>query len=252
VPSAAVFDEWYESIAASPHWDAFVGDGLGLPDGVKSTGYLSGPGLVEVLQRLGLNDGQTLVELGCGRAGYGLDATRQTGASLIGIDFAPAALRAAQATAEKMGLSDRTEFRAADLAETGLNDAIADAVLCVDAFHFASSPAAAAQECRRLLRPGGRLVITTWAAADQDASGGLPERIARMDIRRDLTVAGLVNIGVEARPDWSRTEVAFWSAASKLDPGDDPPMINLRDEAREFLPLADALQRLLVTATAPR
>jgi SAM-dependent methyltransferase len=250
-PSAQVFDEWYEAIAASPVWDEFVGEALHLPDGVQSTGYLSGPGLLEVVQRLALRRGEMLVELGCGRAGYGLAAIRESGAHLIGVYFAPAALRAAQAAAKRFGVADRAEFRAADLAVTGLSADVADALLCVDAFHFGSSPAAAALECRRVLRPGGRLVITTWAPADQDAARMLPERIARLNVQRDLAAAGFIGVEVEVRPQWSRIEHDFWAAASRVDAGDDPAMITLRDEAREFLPLACALQRLLVFARAP-
>jgi hypothetical protein len=50
----------------------------------------------------------------------------------------------------------------ADLTDPGLPGGSADTVLCVDAFHFASSITGAADECARLLRPGRKLGITTW------------------------------------------------------------------------------------------
>jgi SAM-dependent methyltransferase len=150
-----------------------------------------------------------------------------------------------------LGLADRAEFRLADLAGTGLPDQSADALLCVDAFHFASSPLQAALECRRLLKPGGRILITTWQPSSPAAARRLPARIARMDIESDLQSAGFVAIEVLPRPDWSHVETAFWTAASTIDPGDDPALITLRDESLEFLPLADALRRLLVVAATP-
>jgi Methyltransferase domain len=46
------------------------------------------------------------------------------------------------------GLAGRARFVVGDLTRTGLPRASADAVVCVDAFHFASDPAAAARARR--------------------------------------------------------------------------------------------------------
>ena len=48
-PDAASFDRWYRAIAASTRWDPFMREWLELPPQVQSNGYLTGPGLVEVL-----------------------------------------------------------------------------------------------------------------------------------------------------------------------------------------------------------
>lgn len=189
MPAAGVFDAWYESIVASPGWDGFVQQALDLPTEVESTGYLTGNGLAEVQQQLALRPGDTLVELGCGRAGYGLACISASTARLVGVDWSPAALDAARAAADRKGVGDRADFVAADLSATGLPDQCADAVLCIDSFLFAASIPAAAAEVMRLLRPGGRLVMTTGEARDSDAAQRLPQRIARMKVERDLRVA---------------------------------------------------------------
>lgn len=248
VPAAGDFDAWYESIIASPDRDRFVQEALDLPAEVESSGYLNGSGLVEVRQQLGLRAGETLVELGCGRAGYGLACIERSGARLVGVDVSPTALRAARMAADRLGFGDRAEFVVADLADTGLPDQCAEAVLCVDAFHFAASVPAAAAEVVRLLKPGGRLVMTTWEAADAAAARRLPQRIAQMDTARDLHAAGLHDVQVMDRAEWARTEASFWSVATRLEVGDDPALADLRQEALEFLPLADALRRVLATA----
>ena len=54
----------------------------------------------------------------------------------------------------------RARFRVGDLAATGLEDGIADAVVCFDAIFFAPDRIAALSEVRRILRPGGRFVFT--------------------------------------------------------------------------------------------
>ncbi len=74
-----------------------------------------------------------------------------------------------------------------------------------------------------------------------------------MNIRRDLIETGFVDVEVSPRRAWSQTEVSFWEAAAALDTVGDLAMAALRDEAVEFLPLADALslRRLLVVARTP-
>jgi SAM-dependent methyltransferase len=246
----ADFDDWYEAIAASSRWDELVRQWLDLPETLESTGYLSGSGLREVRDLLPLGPDQHLVELGCGRAGYGLALVAESGARLTGVDFSTAALEAAAASARRLGLEQRTAFRLGEMAGTGLPDGSADAVLCVDAIHFAPSVRDTATECGRILRDGGRLVLTSWEPADPGSAHRLPARLARMDLQRDLADAGFVEVELSSRPDWHETEVSFWRQAAVLTPGDDPAVADLVDEATEFLPLADALRRVLVVARA--
>ncbi len=159
----------------SPARYAFVGRWLGLPASVQSTGYLTGDGLGEVLRVLDLGPQALIVELACGRAGYGLATVQATGAALVGVDFSPVAIASARVRAGQLQLSDRAWFQVGDLVDSGLDAGSADAVLCIDSIHFASSVGAAAAECRRLLVPGGRVVITTWEPADPNSQ--LPDRI---------------------------------------------------------------------------
>lgn len=90
--------------------------------------------------------------------------------------------------------------------------------------------------------------MTMWEARDAATAQRLPERISRMSIKRDLQDAGLVDVGVEERADWSRAETALWTAASHLAVDNDVALAELREQGRESLPLADALRRVLVVA----
>src|SRR6266568_2112300 len=90
------------------------------------------------------------------RVGAGLWVAAATGAQLVGIDIAEAALRAARERAEAMGIT--ATFRRGEFEATGLEDASADAVMSVDALLFTPDKAAALRELRRVLRTGGRLV----------------------------------------------------------------------------------------------
>jgi ubiquinone/menaquinone biosynthesis C-methylase UbiE len=103
---------------------------------------------------------QTLVDLGCGRGKPGLWLSRATGADLIGIDWSPVAVRIATEVSAQFVPPGRARFLIADLAATGLDNNVADAVLCFDAIFFAPDRIAALTEVCRILRPGGRFVFT--------------------------------------------------------------------------------------------
>jgi SAM-dependent methyltransferase len=249
-PDSASFDAWYRAIGESARWDPFMRKWLALPAELQSSGYLTGPGLVEVSARLDLAPGSTLVELGCGRGGYGMGIARASGAALVGVDFSRAALTEARRQASRLDLDDRVRFELGDLTSTGLAGGLADAVLCVDAFHFARSTAAAAAGCRQLLRPGGRMVVTSWRPVTP-GDPVLPERLRHLDVGADLLAAGFVDLQEEIRPDWSAVELALWEAAVELHPEGDPAIAALVEEARELLLLGGSLLRVLVTARTP-
>ena len=103
-----------------------------------------------------LGPGDTLVDMGCGRGGPGLWLARATGATLIGVDWSSAAVRLAEARIAEFLPEGRARFVVGDLVASGLRDACADAVICVDAVFFAPDVAAAMAEAGRVLRPRGR------------------------------------------------------------------------------------------------
>src|SRR5437763_8712862 len=187
--SAAEFDRWYTDRIESPVADELVRRVLGLPPDLQSTSLLGGAGLDEVVTALGLRAGQAVLDLACGRGGYGLEIARRSGSRVIGVDFSAVAVDHARRRAQALGLADRAGFRVGELTGTGLGTASVDAVLIVDSLQFAESTPAALRECHRVLRPGGRLVITGWEALDV-TDERLSPRMRQLDLCRQLPRAG--------------------------------------------------------------
>jgi ubiquinone/menaquinone biosynthesis C-methylase UbiE len=251
IPNDAGFDEGFVAIAASPGirrvWEEVDPD---LPPEMEPFSFVSVDLLRHVAHALNLAPGQTLVDLGCGRGGPGLWLARSQGVSLIALDFSAVAVRQASDRAMLFGLADTARFAVGDLAATGLAAAIADAVVSIDALHMAPDLAAAGREILRILRPGNRLVLTGWQPRVPKVSR-LPSRL-RIDWVAALRSVGFVDVRVASRPEWHELFVRVYRVALELGgPGEDVALAGLQDEARRHLPLAELVDRAVVTATRP-
>jgi ubiquinone/menaquinone biosynthesis C-methylase UbiE len=236
-------------MADSTRRDAIVARMLGLPAHLRSTSLLTWQGIAELTDQLRVPPGGLLLDVACGRGGYGIEIAHRTGARLIGVDFSATALRQARSAAQERLPAGRAEFRVGTLLETGLPDAAADALMCVDALQFAEPPLAGLREFRRVLRPGGRLALTCWEAVEAD-DPLVPPRIHAVHLRRDLTAAGFVDVQVRERTDWRQAERALWEAVvAEADP--DAAMRSLQEEGRRSLDTFGSLRRMFATATAP-
>jgi SAM-dependent methyltransferase len=246
--TAEYFDGWYADMAASPARDALFARHLGLPPEFQSTSLLGMQGIEEIRDLLALTAGQALLDLACGRAGYGLWLSRQTGCRVVGIDFSAVALEQAREVARTLGQSSDVELQVGSLDATGLPDDCVDAVICIDAIQFAADIVAVGREICRVLRPGGRVAITCWEATDRDDEA-VSARLRKVDLNSQLTEAGLVDVRVEARPDWLETERAIWRDATAIEPKGDPALQSIKDEGDRILPTIDKTRRVLATAS---
>lgn len=109
------------------------------------------------LEALDLDGHERILDLACGTGQLErrlLD--RWPRLQITGVDLSPNMLRGAMAK----GLS--AHWLAAEAAALPLADAQFDALICLSAFHYFRRPKAALAEMRRVLRPGGRLIVVDW------------------------------------------------------------------------------------------
>jgi len=118
-----------------------------------------------MLDLVALRPGQRVLELGCGPGGLGLAAAQRIAPSgeIVLSDVAPEMTAIAARRASTMGLTN-VATAVLDLEAIDEPAASFDVVLSRDGVQFASDPARAAGEIRRVLRPGGRWVVATWAS----------------------------------------------------------------------------------------
>jgi SAM-dependent methyltransferase len=249
--SAEYFDGWYADKVAMPTVDEIMNRHTGFPPGTRA-GVVPAEAMTELAGELRLRPDGTLLDLACGRGAYGLLIAKKTGSSVIGVDFSAQALAEAREQAASLGVSGAT-FRVGELTATGLPDASVEAVLCTDSIQFPDEPALAYGEIRRVLKPGGRVVLTCWEPLNRDDER-LSPRVRRADLGAGLHQAGFTDVEVRERPSWLAREHALWEEAVALDPGDDPALRSLHAEGVKSLEWASAglLRRVLAVATGPQ
>lgn len=246
---ATYFDQWYADMATSAR-DAIIARTLGLPPELQSTSSLTWQGIAEVTEALRMPQDGLLVDLACGRGGYGIEVARRTGARLLGVDFSGVALAQARVSSARLLPAGRSEFRVGTLVATGLPAGVADGLMCVDAVQFADPPLAALLEFRRLLASGARLVLSCWEAAEPPDER-VPPRIHAVNLRRDLPAAGFAGVQVHEKPEWREVERRMWQEALAASADSDAGVRSLQAEGRRSLDTFESLRRVFATATAP-
>jgi ArsR family transcriptional regulator len=118
----------------------------------------------ELLPLLGLLDpAWTVGDLGCG-TGQLTEALAPFVGRVIAVDGSAAMLRAARA---RVGELSNVEIRRGDLESLPIEDAGVDLACMVLVFPYLAEPARALAEAARILRPGGRVLITDLRPHEQ-------------------------------------------------------------------------------------
>jgi ubiquinone/menaquinone biosynthesis C-methylase UbiE len=115
------------------------------------------------VERLTLRPNSHVLDVGCGTGASALPAARVVGSNgfIIGIDLSARLLDRARDKAKMLGLSN-IEFRCADMTSLGYPDGRFDAVVSVFSIFFVPDMEGLVRELWRMVRPSGKLAITTW------------------------------------------------------------------------------------------
>lgn len=108
-----------------------------------------------------LREGETILDVGCGRGASLIPAAQATGphGQVTGIDISPGMVRLCQDTITALGLSQARAV-VADATDPGFPAGTFDVILAGFILFFLPDVEAALAAYRRLLRPGGRLTAT--------------------------------------------------------------------------------------------
>jgi len=115
------------------------------------------------VDRLALLGGANVLDVGCGTGASALPGAEAVGPHgfVIGVDLSSRLLDRARAKATARGLTN-VEFRLADMTALGYPDGRFDAMVSVFSIFFVPDMEGLVRELWRMVRPGGKLAVTTW------------------------------------------------------------------------------------------
>lgn len=121
------------------------------------------PARTGLLALASLAPGERVLDLACGTGLVTLDAARRVGphGGVLGTDLSGQMIEIARQRAVEQQLSNVT-FQRMDAETLDLPDATFDVALCALGLMYLPDPQHAIQEWRRVLKPGGRVVIAIW------------------------------------------------------------------------------------------
>jgi tocopherol O-methyltransferase len=236
-------------------WGEHVHHGLWSGPGDHASVELATRGLAEwVIALARLPEGARVIDVGCGYGATSRLLAREHGARVTGLTLSAAQAAYAQTAGGRPG---DPEILVCDWLENGLADAEADAVVAIECLsHMPDKPRAFA-ELARVVKPGGRVVLTDWLACSRRsawrdrgllepicAEGRLPSMHTPAEYGALLRGAGLE---VERFEDVSRAVSRTWPIITRralARAARDP-------EARRFL-LDRANPDRVFAATVPR
>jgi SAM-dependent methyltransferase len=122
-----------------------------------------------LVRELAPRAGDTVLELGAGTGETGFEAAALLGddGRLISTDLSPGMVKVARRRGTELGLSN-VDYGVIDAERIELDTGSVDGVVCQNTYMLLPDPSAALAETRRVLRPGGRLVLSVWGAPDSN------------------------------------------------------------------------------------
>lgn len=150
-----------------------------------------GPGCFATFGRrlvaeVGVLAGQRVLDVATGRGAVLLPAAEAVGptGSVTGLDLSEGMVRATREEAARRGVA--AEVLVGDAEALDFPDATFDLVLCGFGLMFLPQVALALAEFRRVLRPGGRLGVSTWQLTQADDLGAVLAQQGLLDVNQEV------------------------------------------------------------------
>lgn len=178
----------------------------------------------ELLNWAGIEGAENILDVGCGIGGSSLYLAAKFQAQATGITLSPVQAARATERAKEAGLSGRSQFLVANAQAMPFDDNSFDLVWSLESGEHMPDKAKFMQECYRVLKPGGTLIMVTWCHRPTDETPLTADEQKHLeDIYRVYclpyvislpeyeAIAGKLPLNNIRTADWSVAVAPFWN-----------------------------------------
>lgn len=179
----------------------------------------------ELLKWTQVATAENIIDVGCGIGGSTLYLAQKFDADAIGITLSPVQASRAKQRSKEAALGEKTHFQVADALNMPFKDNTFDLVWSLESGEHMPDKTKFLQECYRVLKPKGTLILATWCHRPTNSLAGqltfqerqllaeiyrvycLPYVISLPEYEAIALESGLKNIRSD---DWSTAVAPFW------------------------------------------
>lgn len=179
----------------------------------------------ELLKWAKVATAENIIDIGCGIGGSTLYLAQKFNANAIGITLSPVQASRAKERAKEAGLGEKTHFQVADALNMPFENDTFDLVWSLESGEHMPDKTKFLQECYRVLKPKGTLIMATWCHRSINSLAGeltvkekqllaeiyrvycLPYVISLPEYEEIALESGFKNLRSD---DWSTSVAPFW------------------------------------------
>lgn len=152
-----------------------------------------------VLPYLQVNEGDAVADLGAGNGYFTLPIAKKTGNAVYAVDIEPKMLNLLKANANDEQLTN-IQYVVSDLENIQLEDNAVNKVFVAFVIHEVTDIDKALGEMKRILKPGGQILVLEWEAVETESGPPLHHRIPSEKMVETLNENGLQGEVIHLNP----------------------------------------------------
>jgi tocopherol O-methyltransferase len=178
----------------------------------------------ELLKWSQVDSASNILDVGCGIGGSTLYLANKYQANATGITLSPVQADRAKERARGLGLGERVNFQVANALEMPFADNSFDLVWSLESGEHMPDKVKFLQECHRVLKPGGKLIMVTWCHRPIDNSPLTEEEQKQLQeiyrvyclpyvisLPEYQAIASGLPLSNLRTADWSQAVAPFWN-----------------------------------------
>jgi tocopherol O-methyltransferase len=178
----------------------------------------------ELLKWSQVDAASNILDVGCGIGGSTLYLANKYQANATGITLSPVQADRAKERARGLGLGERVNFQVANALEMPFADDSFDLVWSLESGEHMPDKVKFLQECHRVLKPGGKLIMVTWCHRPTDNSPLTEEEQKQLQeiyrvyclpyvisLPEYQAIASELPLSNLRTADWSQAVAPFWN-----------------------------------------